>query len=142
MGTYGDGHHTNPSRSGPGRANEVISVAESTPQKTHQTSGHVVYEHLHASDDFRLLRRRYRAFAIPWTVAFLVWYLLYVVMSNWATDFMNTKVVGNINVALVFGLLQFVSTFGIAWLYARHANKELDPVARRLEQRYNEEVGR
>ena len=43
-------------------------------------------------------------------------------MSNWATDFMGTKVVGNINVALVFGLLQFVSTFLIAFLYARYAN--------------------
>ena len=33
-------------------------------------------------------------------------------------DFMSTKVVGNINVALVFGLLQFVTTFLLAWLYA------------------------
>jgi hypothetical protein len=30
----------------------------------------------------------------------------------------------------------------IAWLYSRHAAKALDPLARRLEQRYNEEVGR
>ena len=44
--------------------------------------------------------------------------------------------------ALVFGLLQFVSTFLIAWLYARHANKELDPLAAGLERRYNEETGR
>ena len=47
-------------------------------------------------------------------------------MSNWATDFMGTKVVGNINVALVFGLLQFVTTFLIAWLYARYSNSQLD----------------
>jgi uncharacterized membrane protein (DUF485 family) len=117
-------------------------VAEESRPRTHQRSGHVIYEHLHETDDFADLRRRYRGFAIPYTVAFLVWYLLYVGMSNWATGFMNTKLVGNINVALVFGLLQFVSTFGIAWLYARHANKELDPIARRLEQRYNEEAGR
>ena len=39
-------------------------------------------------------------------------------MSSWADDFMDTKLVGNINVALVFGLLQFVSTFVIAWLYS------------------------
>ncbi len=103
---------------------------------------HEVYERLHATDEFRDLRRRYRSFAIPWTVAFLVWYLLYVVMSNWAEDFMNTKLVGNINVALVFGLLQFASTFGIAWLYSRHANKQLDPVASELEQRYRREIGR
>jgi uncharacterized membrane protein (DUF485 family) len=103
---------------------------------------HEIYGTLHATAEFRELRRRYRAFAIPWTVAFLAWYLLYVVMSNWANDFMNTKVVGNINVALVFGLLQFASTFGIAYLYARHANRNFDPIAEDLEQRYNTETGK
>jgi uncharacterized membrane protein (DUF485 family) len=101
-----------------------------------------IYEHLHQTSEFRELRARYRGFAIPATVAFLAWYLLYVMMSNWAGDFMGTKLIGNINVALVFGLLQFVSTFGIAWLYARHANKELDPLAEGLERRFNEETGR
>ena len=101
---------------------------------------HQVYENLHATAEFRELRRRYRSFAIPATVAFLAWYLLYVVMSNWATDFMNIKLFGNINVALVFGLLQFVSTFGLAWLYARHANSKFDPIAEDLERRYNEAI--
>jgi uncharacterized membrane protein (DUF485 family) len=39
---------------------------------------------------------------------------------------------GNINVALVLGLLQFVSTFVITMLYVRYANKNLDPVAEKL----------
>jgi uncharacterized membrane protein (DUF485 family) len=55
---------------------------------------------------------------------------------------MNTYLVGNINVALVFGLLQFASTFFIAWLYARHAGRELDPLAERLNSHYNTEVDR
>ena len=100
-----------------------------------------VYDNMHASADFQELRRRYRAFAIPWTVAFLAWYMLYVIMSNWATDFMNTRVVGNINIALVFGLLQFASTFLIAWLYAKRAKRDLDPLATKLEEQYNREVG-
>lgn len=101
-----------------------------------------VYESLHESVEFQTLRRRYRAFAFPATAAFLGWYLLYVVLSNWASDFMSIQVVGNVNVALVLGLLQFVSTFVIAWLYARHADRVLDPIARRLEQRYDEGTGR
>ena len=103
---------------------------------------HSVYERVHASAEFQDLRRRYRGFAIPATIAFMVWYLLFVFMSNWANDFMSTKVIGNINVALVFGLLQFVSTFGIAWLYARHANRELDPIAGKLQREYEEGVHR
>ena len=101
-----------------------------------------VYDSLHASADFEALRKAYRSFVIPATVGFLSWYLLYVLMSNWATGFMDTKVWGNINVALIFGLLQFVTTFGIAFLYSRHAAKSLDPLARELEERYNREVGK
>lgn len=100
-----------------------------------------VYERLHATAEFQELRRRYRGFAFPWTVAFLSWYLLYVVMSNWAGDFMSTKVVGNINVALVFGLLQFASTFWIAYLYANHSSKSLDPLADKLRADFDRETG-
>jgi hypothetical protein len=41
-------------------------------------------------------------------------------------------VVGFINIALIFGLLQFVSTFLIAWLYSRHAERSLDPISDRV----------
>jgi uncharacterized membrane protein (DUF485 family) len=119
----------------------MSDTRDTDPRRTHQSSGHAVYGELHGSDEFARLRARYRSFAVPWTVAFLAWYLLYVVMSNWAGGFMNTKLVGNINVALVFGLLQFLSTFLIAFLYARHANRELDPLARSLTQRYTDTLG-
>jgi uncharacterized membrane protein (DUF485 family) len=101
-----------------------------------------VYDELHASSDFIELRSRYRRFAFPATIAFLAWYLLYVVLSNWAHDFMSTAVVGHVNVALVFGLLQFVTTFVIAWLYARYMDRDVDPIARSLEERYRREVSR
>lgn len=81
-----------------------------------------------ASPEFVALRRALRGFVFPLTAAFLVWYGLYVVLSAYARDFMGTKVIGNINVALIFGLLQFVSTFLIAWAYARYADRRLDPL--------------
>ena len=95
-----------------------------------------VYDRLAATPEFEQLRSRYRGFVIPATVAFLAWYLLYVVMSNWASGFMNTQVIGNINVALIFGLLQFVTTFALAWVYARFSNAKLDPLARSLDEQY------
>lgn len=100
-----------------------------------------VYDRLHATAEFAELRRRYRGFVLPATVAFLVWYLLYVVLSNWAGDFMSTQVIGNVNVALVFGLLQFVTTFGLAFAYARFSQAKLDPLARQLEEDYRAEAG-
>nr|WP_207619449.1 DUF485 domain-containing protein [Nocardioides sp. IC4_145] len=94
-----------------------------------------------AAPEFHELRKRYRGFVLPATAAFLVWYLLYVLMSNYAGDFMNTKVIGNINVALVFGLLQFVTTFGLAFLYARYSESKLDPLARQLNDEYVKQHG-
>ena len=94
------------------------------------------YDRLAASADFIELRKRYRSFVFPATVAFLTWYLLYVVLSNWAHDFMSTKVVGNVNIALVIGLLQFVTTFVLAWMYSRYSTAKLDPLAQKLEEEY------
>ncbi|CAM3165408.1 DUF485 domain-containing protein [Nocardioides dubius] len=111
-----------------------------SPQTHDQADRHdPVYDHLHASAEFTELRSRYRRFVFPATAAFLVWYLLYVVLSMWAEDFMSEKVFGNINVALVFGLLQFVTTFAIAWLYSNYSTKRLDPLARALNERYEQE---
>ncbi len=87
------------------------------------------YERIHTSTEFVELRKRFRGFAFPMTVVFLVWYLLYVLMSAYATGFMSTKVLGNINVGLIFGLLQFLSTFVITAMYVRHSNKNTDPLA-------------
>ena len=97
-----------------------------------------VYDGLQSSADFIELRRRYRSFVLPATAVFLGWFLLYVVMSNWAGDFMGTKLFGNINVALVFGLLQFVTTFLIAYVYSRYSTARLDPLAESLNAEYEE----
>jgi uncharacterized membrane protein (DUF485 family) len=87
-----------------------------------------------ASDDFAELRRRLRRFVFPISGLFLVWYLVYVLLADYAHGFMSTKVFGNINVALIMGLLQFVSTFVITMLYVRYANKKLDPQAKKIRE--------
>jgi uncharacterized membrane protein (DUF485 family) len=87
---------------------------------------------IQGSAEFTELRRRLRGWVFPMTAAFLVWYLLYVLLSDYAHGFMSTKLWGNINVGLVFGLLQFVSTFVITSLYVRHANRRLDPLATKI----------
>ena len=87
------------------------------------------YVQAHASPQFVELRRRFRGFAFPMTVAFLVWYFAFVFAAVFAPGWMSTPVWGNVNVGIVFGLLQFASTGLITWLYVRHANNRLDPLA-------------
>jgi uncharacterized membrane protein (DUF485 family) len=68
------------------------------------------------------------------TAFFLVWYLVYVLLADYAHDFMSTQVWGNINVGLLMGLGQFVTTFAITMIYASWANKRQDPIANELRQ--------
>lgn len=86
------------------------------------------------SPEFAALRKALRRFVFPVTIAFLAWYALYVLLSAYAREFMAIQVLGNINVGLVFGVLQFVSTFVIAWAYSRYAEKHLDPKAEAIKR--------
>ena len=97
-----------------------------------------IYDELAATPEFAELRRLYRGFVLPATVGFLSWYLLYILMSNYAGGFMNHRLFGNINVALVFGLLQFVTTFLIAYVYSRYSTARLDPLGESLNAQYEE----
>ncbi|MFE4372152.1 DUF485 domain-containing protein [Streptomyces sp. NPDC056835] len=115
------GTDTSPAQSTPDRS--------TTAQPTTAQPTTAQFVEVQESAEFGELRRTYRSFAFPLTVAFIAWYLLYVLLSNYAGGFMGTKVFGNINVALILGLAQFVTTFLIAWLYARHASRRLDPKA-------------
>lgn len=87
------------------------------------------YRAVQASPEFQELRSRLRRFVFPMSGLFLVWYAAYVILGAFAHDFMAIKVWGDINVGLVIGVGQFVSTFVITGLYVRFANRELDPRA-------------
>jgi uncharacterized membrane protein (DUF485 family) len=93
------------------------------------------YLQAQASPEFQELKRRFRRFAFPMTFAFLAWYLLYVLLSTYAHDFMSTSVLGNVNVGLLLGLAQFLTTFVITHLYVAHANKRTDPIADEMRER-------
>ncbi len=90
------------------------------------------YTRMESDPRFIELRRRFRNFVFPMTVAFLAWYLLYVLLSAFGRGFMDAKIVGHLNVAFFFGILQFVSTFAIAWFYSRFADAKLDPLSSEL----------
>lgn len=89
---------------------------------------------MQASPEFAELRKRLRAFVFPVTGLFLAWYASYVLLATYAPAFMSIPVLGNINVGLVMGLLQFVTTFAITAWYVRFADRRLDPLSGKLRQ--------
>ena len=101
------------------------------------TPGIISAEEFHRvqqSPEFSRLRRTFRSFAFPMTAVFLAWYLAYVLASIFAKDLMMTSVFGNVTVGFLFGIGQFVSTFLITWLYIRHSNRKVDPLAKQLRE--------
>jgi len=85
------------------------------------------YLAIQRSPEFRELRGRFRRFAFPMTVLFIAWYLVYVLLAAYAPAFMSIRVIGSVNVAIIMGILQFVSTAAITIAYLRYAKRRVDP---------------
>ncbi|MFC8258987.1 DUF485 domain-containing protein [Streptomyces sp. NPDC057291] len=97
------------------------------PERGHSTAD--IYLEVQRSEAFQEVRRRYRRFVVPATLAFLVWYLAYVVTAITAPGLMARPVAGAVNVAMVAGLGQFLTTFLLTGAYARHARLRRDRAA-------------
>jgi uncharacterized membrane protein (DUF485 family) len=105
-----------------------------------QTATTDVWVKTQNSDEFAAHRKKFRSFAFPFAVGFLVWYFTFILLTTFARDFVNTPVFGNINLAFVLAILQFVSTFTIMWLYDRYSTKHLDPAAEKLKAQVESEL--
>ena len=104
-----------------------MSTTDNLPRDIHPSGAQ--YLAVQASPEFQDLRRALRRFVFPTAIFILIWYASYVLLGAFAHDFMATKVFGNVNIGLLLGLGQFVTTFLITGLYIRFANRELDPRA-------------
>lgn len=81
---------------------------------------------------FKELQKTRRNFVVPLSVFFLLWYFAYVLAAGYFPDFMATPVFGRINLGLLLGLGQFVTTFGITMAYVTFANRKIDPLTEDL----------
>jgi uncharacterized membrane protein (DUF485 family) len=98
------------------------------------------YVEIEASPEFNELRIRLRRFVFPMSAFFLLWYATYVLLGAYAHEFMAIKVWGNVNVGLLIGLGQFVTTFAITGIYVRFANRQLDPRAEAIRSKWEHQV--
>ena len=109
---------------GPGCPSLEVTVSTDA-----RTSGSDPYVALQSTPEFQALRKKFRNYVFPMTAFFLAWYFLYVLMSIFAPDFMNTVVFGKVTIGLIFGFLQFVTTFAITFMYSKWMSREFDPKA-------------
>ena len=62
-----------------------------------------------ASEEFADLRKTFRGFVFPLFVAFIAWYVFYIVTATFFPDAMAKSIYDNINLGMVLGLAQFVT---------------------------------
>ena len=98
-----------------------------TMPKTTDAAASVDFKEVQSTEQFQELRKRHRSFVFPMAIAFLLWYFAYVLLADYAVGFMSTKVWGNINIGLILGLLQFVTTFAITGWYVSYSNRQAGP---------------
>lgn len=91
-----------------------------------------IYLEVQRSAAFQEVRRQYRGFVVPTVVVFFAWYVGYVVAATAAPRLMARPVMGAVNVAMLAGLGQFLTTFLLTWAYARHARLRRDRAALEL----------
>jgi len=89
----------------------------------------VDFHAIQQSERFQTLKRRHRSFVFPVLALALIWYFTYVLLASYAPEFMATPVFGSINVGLLIGLGQVLTTFIITMVYVWYAGRRLDPVA-------------
>ncbi|MCW2287219.1 uncharacterized membrane protein (DUF485 family) [Leucobacter luti] len=89
------------------------------------------YVAFQAHPEFQEFKHRFRRFVFPIAIAFIVWFLAFVLLAAYNHGFMATPFLG-MNVGLWLGLAQFVTTFGITMWYVSFAKKRLDPASTAL----------
>ncbi|MCT4352496.1 DUF485 domain-containing protein [Streptomyces sp. Je 1-79] len=113
-------------------AGQGVPTAGAVPRQQPGRGAADIYLEVQRSAAFQEVRSRYRRFVIPAALAFLAWYLAYVVAATAAPGLMARPVFGMVNVALLAGLGQFLTTFLLTWAYARHARLRRDRAALEL----------
>lgn len=119
-----------------------MSATDESPRGSAPPGGEPTpYEQMQRSPEFTALRSRWRRYIFTMSGLFLAWFLVYVLLADFAPAVVNTRLGDtNMTVGLLLGLLQFVSTFVIAVAYARYAEKNLDPTAAELRTRVEEKL--
>ena len=93
------------------------------------------------SPEFQELRSKQRGFTFPLAIFGIAWFVVYVLLAMYAPSFMSTRVFGNVNIAILLGVAQFVTTFAITWAYVKYADKNLEPRSRAIREALERTAG-
>ena len=79
------------------------------------------WQKIASSSDFRELIREKRNFILPATIFFLVYYFGFLVFVGYFPTIAETNVIGNINIAYLSAISEFIMAWLLVFLYVRRA---------------------
>jgi uncharacterized membrane protein (DUF485 family) len=94
---------------------EMVNPAQDTAESES------LWDRIAASREFKDLMATKRLFIVPAFIFFVLYYFALPVLVGYAPQFMQTRVVGKVNLAYLFALSQFFVAWLIAGLYVRAA---------------------
>lgn len=109
-----------------GAQTDVAPLGRDIPKPAHELTATedvdvVDWNQVAAMEEFRTLLASKIRFILPATIFFLVYYLALPLLVGYARDFMDTRVIGVVNIAYLFALSQFIMTWVLAFWYLRKA---------------------
>ena len=105
---------------------DIAPLTHGSPKPAHERTADeeadvIDWEKLAGSERFRNLLKAKRRFIVPAMIFFVVYYFALPVLIGYAKPFMETKVIGPVNLAYLFALSQFFMAWIIAALYVKAA---------------------
>ena len=102
-----------------------------------QTSSSPDWAAIERTAEFRALVRAKRAFVVPASLFFVIYYFALPILVGYWPDLMSTRVIGRINIAYLFALSQFGMAWALMAAYVRRA-RVFDRMVDDLLQRHGE----
>ena len=103
-------------------------MAEERPQPQ------VDWEEVERSPAFRALLAARRRFVVPATIFFLSYYMGFILLCGYASDFMGSSIYEGLTVGYTLALTQFLMVLVLGLMYLKRADEQYDPLADRVVQ--------
>src|SRR5262245_37667392 len=92
---------------------EYAALARAAQESLVDDAGNPDFAAIKQTPEFQRLRRRLARFVIPAMALFLCWYFTFVLLAAYAPGLMTQEVFGSVNLGLLLGLSQFLTTIVI-----------------------------
>ena len=114
---------------------EYAALEQAARESLVDHAGNPDFAAIRQTPELTRVRSRLARFVWPVTGFVLVWYLTYVLLGAYAPGLMTRPVWGSVNLGLLLGLSQFLTTVVIMLGYSWFARRHIDPDVAALRER-------